>query len=430
MILVPRSRAMRALLALPLLSLPATVRASGFALDTQDARAMGFADAYVAQKDDPSALASNAAAIAFLKYKHVSIGGHYATASTDSTGLGPYPPVRRLENSDQGLGALPAIYYAQPVGEVFAFGLGFDSPFGMKNSWTDPATSTGRFVCMTCEISSWRVKPSVALKLADRLSVGGGIDLLFSGANITRRMVAPSPAPAMTDVAEASVVADTTAAVGWNIGAMASPTESLTIGLAYRNKVVVTHTSVATFTQIPTGDKTIDDAVAKALPAQQAAEIAFTYPGSIQGGVAWKGDRWAVEGDITRTLWSSLTQVQITHYDSTLDYILPMNFASTWKAAVGVEYQLVPDAWAVRGGYSFETRPQPDSTLSPYYTDSSRNSLSVGGSHTRDNFRVDAAVRLIFRGSRTTDGANLYGYEATYSPATSFAAGLWIAYRF
>jgi long-chain fatty acid transport protein len=430
MTLVLRGRVMRALLALPLLCLPATVRASGFALETQGARAMGFADAFVAQKDDPSALAYNAAAIAFLKYKQVSIGGHYATASTDSTGLGPYPPERRLENSSQRLGPLPAIYYAQPVGEVFAFGLGLDSPFGMKNSWADPTTSTGRFVCMECEISTWRVKPTVALKLADRFSVGGGIDLLFSDASITRRMVASGSSSNTTDVAEAQVVGDRTAAVGWNLGVMASPTEMLTVGLSYRNKVVVTHNSVATFTQILTGDKTTDDAVAKALPPQQPAEIAFTYPGSVVGGVAWHGDRWLVEGDITYTLWSSLDNVQITHQDSALDYILRMDFASTWKAAVGVEYLVPGDAWAVRGGYSFETSPQPDSTLSPYYSDSTRNSLSVGGSHMRDNLRIDAAVRLIFRGSRTTDGANLYGYEATYSPKTSLAAGLSIAYRF
>lgn len=433
--LVPRGRVMRALTALPLLltllSVPATVRASGFALETQGARAMGFADAFVAQKDDASALAYNAAGIAFLKYKTVSIGGQFATASTDSTGSGPYPPERRLENSSQSLGLLPTVYYAQPVGEVFSFGLGFDAPFGMKNSWADPETSTGRFVCMECKISTWRLSPNVAIKLADRLAVGGGVDVLMSDFSSTRRMIAnPNPFPELTDVAETTVDTDSTLAVGWNLGVLASPSETLTIGLAYRHKVTVTHDGMATFTQILTNDKATDDLVALGLPERQAAEVGFTYPGRFTAGVAWHGDRWTVEGDLTRTLWSSLDLVQITHRETALDYILPTDFASTWKAALGVEYLLPEDQWAVRGGYSFETSPQPDSTLSPFLTDSRRHAFSVGGSHLRENLRVDAAVRLTLRGSRTTDGANRYGYEATYTPATSFAAALSIGYRF
>ncbi len=431
MTLVLRGRVMRALLALPLLCLPAVVQASGFELDTRGARAMGFADAYVAQKDDPSALAYNAAGIAFLKYKQVSIGGHYATLSTDTTGIGPYPPERRLENSDQGLGPLPAVYYAQPVGQIFAFGLGFDSPFGFKNSWADPATSTGRFICLECEVSTWRVKPTVAVKLADRFAIGGGVDVLFSKFSLTRRMVSSdSPLPDHTDVAEMSLATNSTLAVGWNVGVLASPSETLTIGLAYRHKVTVTHDATASYTQILTGDATTDAAVAAGLPKQQAAEVGFIYPGSIAAGVAWHGDRWIVEGDVTRTLWSSFDRVQVTHRDSQFDYILPTDFASTWKVALGTEYSLRDDEWAVRGGYSFETSPQPDSTLSPFLSDSSHHAVSVGGSYLRENLRVDAAVRLTLRGSRTTDGKNLYAYEATYSPATSFAAGLSIGYRF
>src|SRR5512136_2510583 len=108
-----RSRVLRALLALPLL--PASVHASGFAVESQGARAMGFAGAYVAQAADPSAIFYNAAGIGFLKGKQLYVAGAFTTLSTDFTGSGPNPPAGTLEKSNNGLGILPAFYYSQPV---------------------------------------------------------------------------------------------------------------------------------------------------------------------------------------------------------------------------------------------------------------------------------------------------------------------------
>jgi len=119
MILFGRGRTLRALLALPLLALPASVDASSFALESQGARAMGFSGAYVAQAADPSAIYYNAAGIAFLKDGAVRERA-VRRLSTDFTGEGPNPPVGTLESSSRGLGVLPAFYYSQQVGETAA----------------------------------------------------------------------------------------------------------------------------------------------------------------------------------------------------------------------------------------------------------------------------------------------------------------------
>jgi long-chain fatty acid transport protein len=283
---------------------------------------------------------------------------------------------------------------------------------------------------MECEIRAWRVAPALAFRLADRLAVGGGADVLLSKFSLTRRMVAnPNPSPDTTDVAETTVKTDTTVAVGWNLGLLASPTEKLSVGLAYHNRINVTHGARASFDQILTGDEAVDTAVAEGLPEGQVAEVAFTYPGKVVGGVAWHGDRLTVEGDVTCTLWSTFDRVLLSYRDTELDSYLPADFSNTWKLALGAEY-LLRDEWAVRGGYSFETSPQPDSSLSPFYDDSRRHALSLGGAYIGDKLRLDAAVRLILRGSRQTDGANDYGYEAIYNQASSFAAGLSLGYRF
>ena len=94
MILSVRGRVLRALLALPLLALPASVDASGFAIESQGARAMGFAGAYVAQAADPSAIFYNAAGIGFLKGKQLYVAGGLHRSLDRLHGVGAEPADR------------------------------------------------------------------------------------------------------------------------------------------------------------------------------------------------------------------------------------------------------------------------------------------------------------------------------------------------
>jgi len=138
MTLAVRSYAMRALVALPLVAVPASVQASGFAVESQGARAMGFGGAYVAQAADPSAIFYNAGGVGFLKGKQLYIAGAFAGLSSDFTGEGPFPPVGTLESSANGLGVLPAIYYSQQVGDSTVIGLGVSRPFATRSEWELP----------------------------------------------------------------------------------------------------------------------------------------------------------------------------------------------------------------------------------------------------------------------------------------------------
>src|SRR5262245_62100328 len=108
-------RALRALLALPLLVVPVSAQASGFAIESQGAAARGFAGGYAARASDPSAIFYNAAGIAYLKGKQLYISGALAALSTDFTGSGPNPPAGTLESTSNGLSLLPSFYYSQQV---------------------------------------------------------------------------------------------------------------------------------------------------------------------------------------------------------------------------------------------------------------------------------------------------------------------------
>ncbi len=430
MTLAVRGRVPRALLALPLLVVPASVHASGFALESQGARAMGFSGAYVAQSADPSAIYYNAAGIGFLRGNHLYVGALLGGLSTDFTGEGPLPPAGTLEKANRSLRALPTVYYSHQVGQRMYLGLGLNRPFGFKSDWSNPNTFSGRFICTECRIDSWGLNPTVALRVEDRLAIGAGLDLRFSSFEQVRRLQAsPNPFPVPTDVAQLTLDGTTKTAVGFNLGLLASPTENLSLGLSYRHRVAIEHDAQASFVQIPTGDPVVDDAVALGLPSTQPAMATFTYPAVVAAGVALRGGHWTVEADFQWTLWSTFDAVSLAFPDTpSFDSVLPLDYESTWRGALGLE-RLIGEAWEVRGGYSFDRSPQPTGTISPFLHDGDRHGFALGGSYKREAFRVDAVGRLLIYGSRSTGGLSRYDYDGLYE-SSGFSLGVSFGYRF
>ena len=415
--LVVRGRVLRALLALPLLASPAAAHASGFAIESQGARAMGFAGAYVAQAADPSAIYYNAAGIGFLKGKQVYVAGAFASLSTDFTGEGPVPAAGTLETSDRGLGVLPAIYYSQQLGRKTVIGLGVSRPFGVRSKWDDPEAFSGRYICLECQISSWSINPTIAYKLADRFAVGAGLDVRLSKFELTRRLIAdPNPFPEPTDVAELTLESGTETGIGFNLGLLASPTENLSIGVAYRHEVTIDHAAQADFVQILTGTQDVDDAVKAALPPSQPATVGFTYPGSIAAGVALRRGYWTFEVDFQWMLWSSF------------DAVLPQEWESTWRGALGVEY-LIGDNWEARGGYGYDHSPAPTETISPFIHDADRHTFGAGGTWKNERLRLDFNLRYVLFRTSSTLGISRYGYDGSYETG-GLQAGASLGYQF
>jgi long-chain fatty acid transport protein len=430
MSLLVRGRVLRALLALPLLALPAAVHASGFAIESQGARAMGFAGAYVAQAADPSAIFYNAAGIGFLKGKQIYVAGAFTSLSTDFTGSGPNPAAGTLESSDNGLALLPAIYYSQQVGRNTVVGLGVSRPFAVRSKWDNPDAFTGRYICLDCQIASWSINPTIAYKLADRLSVGAGLDVRLSKFEFTRRLTAdPNPFPVPTDVAELTLDSGTDTGVGFNLGLLASPTENLSIGVSYRHKVAIDHGAQANFVQILTGTTEVDDAVRAALPASQPATVSFTYPASIAVGVALRRRYWTVEADFQWMLWSSFDKVTIAYANSpSFNSSLPEEWASTWRGAFGVEY-LIGNDWEVRGGFGYDHSPAPTETISPFIHDADRYTFGGGGSYKYERLRLDFNVRYVAFRSSSTLGISRYGYDGSYESG-GLQVGASLGYQF
>lgn len=408
----------------------APVAAAGFGVENQGARAMGFAGAYVAQAVDPSAIFYNAAGVGFLRGKQIYVSGGFESFNTDFTGTGPFPALGTLESTNRPFAGLPSFYYTQQASDSLHFGVGVNRPYGYRAQWESPDAFTGRYICIDCEVTAWSVNPTVAWRVRDRFAVGFGLDLRFSSFRLNRRVAAnPNPFPVPTDVAELQVKSESDTGLGFNVGLLASPSESLSIGLAYRHKVSGDFGATGTFTQIRTGNAAVDAAVAAALPNPTPAVVTFDFPSTFAAGLAVKRGYWTVEGDVVWTFWSSFDAIRIRFPTATqFDANLVQNYESTWQGRLGIEY-LISEAWAVRGGYAYDHGPQPTSTVSPFLHDSNRHAFGLGGTWKHGTFHVDLMARYLNFRHRDTDGLNRYGYDGIYE-SSGFQAGVGLGWRF
>jgi len=427
-----RPRALAPLAALGLLvGSTGQAEAGGFEIYNQGARAMGFAGAYVAQAYDPSAIYFNAAGIGMLRGTHLYLSAGFGSMNTDFTGEGPYPPVGTLETTDGGLGVLPSIYFTTQVADDWVVGLGFYTQFGTRAVWENPDEFTGRYICTDCRIRSRNLNPTVAYKIEDRLTIGAGLNILFSSFDHQQRLVAdPNPFPEPTDVAELTIASATDTSFGWNAGILASPSENFSIGLHYRSKVSPEYEGEADFNQILTGNDIVDTIVAASLPPRQPVLVSHSLPASITGGIAIRRENWTIEGDLIYTFWSSFDSVLFAYPngEGVTATELVQDYETIWEGRLGIEY-LLSESWAVRGGYAYDHSPQPTDTISPFLHDEDRHVFGLGGTYRYENLQLDLFGRYLLFRDRSTDGLSRYGYEGLYK-TTSFQLGAAIGYRF
>ncbi|HSB62324.1 MAG TPA: outer membrane protein transport protein [Vicinamibacteria bacterium] len=427
-----RSPALEAALFLAVLLLPPSVAASGFSIYEQGGRGMGFAGAFTALSDDPSAIFHNAAGVAFLKGRQVYLGSTLVGPKSRFEGDDPFPGAGTRERQDVGILPVPTLYYAQRLRERLVLGIGVHSPFGLKTQWADPDSFSGRFISLEADLKSFSVNPTVAYKLADRLSVGGGLDLRLSKVKLRRRVPSINPfTQKVIDVAEAELESDYGHGLGFNLGVLAKPSEKVSLGIAYRHKVTVDYQGGARFTLIPTGNSQLDALAAASIPSgRPGLTTSITFPAILSGGAAYQLERWTVAADVVWFQWSTFDRLELDFEQGTglAPLVIEEDYANIWQFRVGLERRLGA-RWAVRGGYHFDDTPVPTASMSPLLPDQDRHGFSVGGSWTGGRLRLDAGAWYLHLAPRSTEGLSRDRYDGTYDNS-ALTFGLSVGYSF
>lgn len=397
-----------------LLAASGAVSASSFGLVESSASGLGNAYAGAAAiADDAGTVWWNPAGMTRLDAPTASLVLHSITPSIKFSNGNSQPACLNAaicrplggNGGDAGDTAyVPATYIALPMGRL-ALGLGISAPFGLKTEYE--SDWLGRYQALKSDLKTINVNPSVAFKVNDMISIGGGLNYQKIDAELTNAVnmsavmgLAASagaiPAALVPSVLGASLaVPDATAKVkgndsayGYNLGVMLNLSPTTRLGLSYRSSIKYTVEGDISF-DIPTVavTSTATGVISQVLgalvqPGQRLAAGAvkanLKTPDSFSLSAASDlNPQLQLLADLSWTGWSSIPKLEFVRSDGSVLNSVEYNWKDTWRYSLGANYKL-NDRLMLRGGVAFDQTPMDTAHRTPRLPDGDRTWVSVG----------------------------------------------------
>jgi long-chain fatty acid transport protein len=398
-----------------------SANAAGFALFEQTGRGLGSAFAgEAAAAEDATTIYYNPAGMTLLNGTQFASSGFAIIPSARFTNEGSHlnPEVGggalRGGNGGEagGLNLVPTFFLMYAPTPRLRLGLGASSPFGLTTKYDDGWV--GRYHALSSSLETVNVNPSVAFRVTDWLSLGGGADIEYAKARLSNDLdlgsicrifgaqqgVTPATCDALglrpQQVDGYVKLSGDDWNAGWNVGALFSPWNSTRIGLAFRSKIHHTLGGSATFILPPQGD-----VLRKASGALRdtGAHASADLPERVTlAGAHQIAPRWTVLADMTWTHWSRFREL-VFEFDNPKQppIVQPENWQDSVRWALGLRWTPTRTV-ALRAGTAYDEKAVPDAEhRTPRIPDADRFWLSVGaGWRATDRIRVDLGYAHIF----------------------------------
>jgi long-chain fatty acid transport protein len=366
-------------------------QAAGFFLQEQSVSAMGAAYAgSAAIARDPSAIFYNPAALTQLRGGQIHVGGNYLypKANFDDRGstlvrpVAPGPvfgvtPVGGVDSDDPIDGTLiPNLYYSQQINDVVWLGLGLSVPFGLSSEF-DPGWY-GRFDSIKTDLQTINIQPTVAFKVNDWLSVGGGIDIQLADAELTSAVYNGT-------TEGLSKLEGDDHSFGWNIGVTLKPWETTTIGLHHRSSI--SHELDGRIVVTGVGAQNVDQAGTARLDLPSITTLGLAHDVT---------DRLTLLAQTSYFEWSSFQSIAaVLNVNGAVTQDVVQKYKDTMNFSIGAEYDW-SDALTFRVGYQYDESPANDTYRTTRTPDADRNWFTGGVTYRmNDRFTLDFSAAYI-----------------------------------
>ena len=380
----------------------ASLNAHSAAFQLNETSASGLGRAFAGEAaiaDNASVVSRNPALMAQFTEKQLSVVATYVDPGVDVEGVsaptlvGEDFDVSQMDaNGVVPPALIPAMYYVNPVNDQFAWGVGFNSNFGLASVYDEDyaAGSIGG----TTDLLTMNANLSGSYKINDKFAIGLGLNVIYGQAELSRHAGAilengishPNPlvgelVPPVPRETEIIRMEGDDIAFGWNIGATYQINENHRLGFNYRSSSEVDfdgdYTSISGATE----------------PGHLAIDLPEVFEFS---GYHQISKKTAFHYSAMYTGWSSFETLEAYVYsdESSPVFTKEESFNNTMRYAVGVTHEYSPEL-TLRAGIAYD---ESASTTHPSISipDSDRKWLTAGGTYQlKENSSIDFAIAYV-----------------------------------
>lgn len=357
---------------------PLPAHAGGFYLQEQSPKETGRAlSGGAAAADDPSTVYFNPAAMTELPGIQTSVGGVllFARASQQNRGTTRTPPLAgplsvpvQLPvaggsggNPFDNIIPVPSFYATGQVTDRLWLGIGVTAPFGLKLDYDDDFF--GRYDSLHTDLKTYNIQPSVAYRLADGLSIGGGVDVQYAKVKLTNAL--PNLSPLAAD--GLALVKGNDWSVGWNAGLFYS-NGSTNWGIHYRSGMKHRIEGSATLSNLSGGLAPFNGTTEATAPLNLPDIVTLSMTHRLTPHArAMLTARWYN--------WSTFREIAITSGTGTS--VKELHYRDSYSVSAGGEVDVSP-ALTLRAGTMFDRTPTNPQYLTSRVPDGDRVWLSGG----------------------------------------------------
>lgn len=322
---------------------------------------------------------------------------------------------------------LPNVFASLPlVTNSMALGLGVTTPYGLGSEWEQSASSPLRYVApYKTDLKTVNVGASLAVRLAPGLTLGGGLDVMWSELEFKQHypwLLFPGSTGLEPD-GDFRLKGDGLG-FGGNVGISWELLEGHTLAATYRSPVGIRYDGGTELSNITP--------VAQALGATATGPFRtrIEFPTIVGAGYGVKvSDRVRLE---VNGEWLEFSRFDALRVDAGNNaFLLPttevrQDWKDTFTVGVGGDWRFA-DHWLLRAGYQYFESPVPDETLSPSIPDANQHVVTAGLAWRYRGHALEASYGYDWYDRREVSNNQVAAFNGRYDITVHMLA---FAYRF
>jgi len=249
------------------------------------------------------------------------------------------------------------------------FGLAMTAPFGLRSNYEKDWV--GRYHALESDVTNINLTPSVAYRLTDELSIGGGLQVGYTSARLSQAL--DLSGLGMSD--GKATVEGSGFGVGADLGVLYEFSPSTRVGANWRSQMSYTLDGKA--------DYRVPAAAAALVPTLRDGDASadLTTPDTVSFGAYHAfNPQWAVMADVAWTNWSTFDELRVSYEDGRPSSVTRENWNDSWFFSVGATYRPT-EHQAIHIGAAYDQTPVPDKYRTARIPDSDRYWTSLGYSY-------------------------------------------------